>query len=521
MSFSSIIFYFFIALLLPIYFCVPSKMRWGVLLVSSIIFYASWGIEKIPFILASTLVAYIVSNSITNRYDALEERVKKQGDKEAGKKQSLSAKKINRSVLLIGIVWLIFFLLYVKIGKLYEEATEGAISIIVPLGISYYTFSLIGYMADCYWKKDRAEKNFFKLLLFAIYFPKILQGPISRHKNLASQLEEGHSYNYKNLCYGLQLMLWGYFKKLVIADRLAIFVNYVYGDYWHKSGSMLLVATIFGAFQLYCDFSGCMDMACGFSEIIGIKMESNFNHPFFSETASEFWRRWHITLGTWFKDYVYMPISTAPWMMKLMMRVKQKAGMGIAKNVGTIISLSIVWLLTGMWHGTGLNYIIWGVYWGTLIILELLLGPAFNRLNEKLHINTDSSEWKLFRRIRTFTLFVISRVLTIPGDFSISIDVLKKIFSKKFYPWELVDGTIYNMGLNRPNFIVVIVFLIILYFASRYQENKASPSAIRDWLSERQIVARWALLYLLFFGILIFGIYGPGYDASSFVYMKY
>ena len=499
----------------------PKRMRWGVLLVSSIVFYATWGIEKIPFILASTLVAWVVSNSITKRYDSCEERVKELEDKEEVKKKRQAAKGVNRSVLIVGIMWLVLFLLYVKIGKLYEQATEGSINIIVPLGISYYTFSLIGYLADCYWKKDRAEKNFFKLLLFAIYFPKILQGPISRHKDLSPQLMEGYGYDYKNLCYGLQLMLWGYFKKLVIADRLAIFVNTVYGDYWHKSGSMLLVATIFGAFQLYCDFSGCMDMACGFSEIIGIKLESNFNHPFFSETASEFWRRWHITLGTWFKDYVYMPVSIAPWMMKLMGRVKKRFGMSIAKNTSTVIALFIVWVLTGLWHGTGLNYVIWGVYWGILIILELLMGPLFNRVNEKLHIKTDSPEWMLFRRIKTFILFAISRVITIPGDFSVSVEVFKKIFSKKFYPWELVDGSIYNMGLNRPNFIAAIIFLLILYLASRYQEMKKSPSAVRDWLADRQIVARWVLLYMLLFGILIFGIYGPGYDASSFVYMKF
>lgn len=518
MSFTSLSFYIFSAIALFIYFHVEERLSWGVLLIFNIAFYVTWGIEKLPFIIASTFVAFISSNSITKRYDACEEDVKGIEDRDVIKKKRQHANYINRSVLLVSIGWLVLFLLYVKIGKIFEQATEGAIDIIVPLGISYYTFSLIGYIADCYWKKDTAEKNFFKLLLFAIYFPKILQGPISKHKNLAPQLIQGHSYNYKNLCYGLQLMLWGYFKKLVIADRLAIFVNTVYGDYWNKSGSMLLVASVFGAFQLYCDFSGCMDMACGFSEIIGIKLESNFNHPFFSETASEFWRRWHITLGTWFKDYVYMPISVAPGMMRLMGTVKKKFGMSVAKNVSTIISLSVVWILTGLWHGTGLNYVIWGLFWGLLIILELLLGTSFAKVNEMLHIRTSSPEWKLFRRVRTFILFVISRVLTIPSDFSVSIEVFKKIFSKKFYPLELVDGTIYNMGLNRPNFIAAMIFLIILYMVSRYQENIGS---VRDWLADRQIVARWALLYVLLFGILIFGIYGPGYDASSFVYMKY
>lgn len=518
MSFTSFFFYIFIAILLLIYFRVPDRIQWGVLLVASIVFYATWGLEKLPFILASTLVAWIVSNKIFSRYDKCEEQIREIEDKEIIKDKKQEAKRRNRFVLTIGIVLIVLLLMYVKVGKLFEETTEGDISIIVPLGISYYTFSLIGYMADCYWKKEKAETNFFKLLLFAIYFPKILQGPISKHKDLAPQLIKGHTYDYKNMCYGLQLMLWGYFKKLVIADRLAIFVNTVYGDYWHKSGSMLLVATIFGAFQLYCDFSGCMDIARGFSEIIGIKLESNFNHPFFSESAAEFWRRWHITLGVWFKDYVYMPITVSPGMMKLMGRVRKTFGMTTAKNVTTIISLSVVWILTGLWHGTGWNYVLWGVYWGILIIVSMLTSKFCIRVCNKLHINTDSREWHLFRKFRTFCLFVISRFLTIPADLSVTFEVFRKIFSIKFYPWELVDGTIYNMGLNRPNFIAAIIFMMILYLVSRYEERGGSG---RDWMAQRQIVARWALYYGLIFTILIFGIYGPGYDASDFVYMKF
>jgi D-alanyl-lipoteichoic acid acyltransferase DltB (MBOAT superfamily) len=303
----------------------------------------------------------------------------------------------------------------------------------------------------------------------------------------------------------------------MIADRLAIFVNSVYGSYETKSGSMLLVATIFGAFQLYCDFSGCMDMARGFSEIIGIDLEKNFNHPFFSESAAEFWRRWHITLGTWFKDYVYMPISVAPWMMKFMGKVKNRFGMSAAKNVSTVVSLSIVWILTGVWHGTGLNYVAWGVYWGLLIILGMLLTPTFGKVAEKLHINTDSNEWHFFRKIRTFFLFLISRVFTIPSNLEASMQVFHNMIFK-FDVWELVDGTVYKLGLDRPNFILAIITLILLYFVSRYEETNGK---VRDWIAERQIVLRWMILYGLMFSIIIFGIYGPGYDASKFVYMQY
>ncbi len=510
MNYTSLFFYLFACMSMLLYFLVW-KYQWIVLLVFSIVFYASWGVEKLPFVLVSAWIAWMSGSLIGLRY-----RKTNEGSKEL----KIQARCYARIVAGVAIAHLLALLLYVKAGSLLVRSLsfDGQVSIIVPVGISYYTFSLIGYVLDCYWRKEQYEKNYFKLLLFASYFPKVLQGPIVKYRDLAPQLLTEHRFDYKNLCYGLQLMLWGYFKKLVIADRLAIFVNTVYGDYHHKSGSMLLVATIFGAFQLYCDFSGCMDIAAGFSEIIGIKLDRNFNHPFFSESASEFWRRWHITLGVWFKDYVYMPISVAPWMMKLMGKVRKHFGMSVAKNVSTIIALSIVWLLTGLWHGTGLNYVVWGVYWGTLIILGMLLGPSLGKLCVKLHIDTDSKEWHLFRKFRTFCLFVISRFMTIPGDFKVTLEVWRKIFSIKFYPWELVDGTIFNMGLNRPNFVAAIIFLGVLYCVSRYEENGGSG---RDWIAQRQIVARWAIYYGLLFTILIFGIYGPGYNASDFVYMKF
>lgn len=510
MSFTSFFFYIFAVIAILLYFLIQKK-QWVFLLIISLAFFASWGIEKVPFVLASAWIAWIAGSLIGLKHNRIEVEQNE---------HKTMAMKYCRFVMLLAVALLLAMLSYVKVGTLLVKSLslDNKVSIIVPIGISYYTFSLIGYVLDCYWRKEQYEKNYFKLLLFACYFPKVLQGPIVKYRDLGPQLVAEHHFDYKNLCYGLQLMLWGYFKKLVIADRLAIFVNTVYGDYQHKSGSMLLVATIFGAFQLYCDFSGCMDIAAGFSEIIGIKLHRNFNHPFFSESAAEFWRRWHITLGVWFKDYVYMPICVAPWMIKLMGKVRKRFGMSAAKNVSTVIALSIVWLLTGLWHGTGLNYIVWGIYWGALIILSMLLGPWLGKVCNKLHIDIDSREWHLFRKVRTFCLFVISRFMTIPGDFGVTLQVWKKIFSIKFYPWELVDGTIYEMGLNRPNFIVAILFLVLLFLVSRYEEKNGSA---RDWIAKRQIVARWAIYYGMIFTILIFGIYGPGYNASDFVYMQF
>ena len=222
-------------------------------------------------------------------------------------------------------------------------------------------------------------------------------------------------------------------------------------------------------------------------------------------------------MGVWFKDYVYMPLSVAPWMMKLMQHVKKRFGMSIAKNVNTVIALSVVWILTGLWHGSGLNYVVWGGYWGILIIISVLFDSTSSKLVSILGINPDSKEWHLFRKVRTFFLFVIGRIITIPSDLSASLEVFRRIIFK-FKPWELVDGTVYKMGLNGPNLIVVFIFLFILYWVSSYEENGNSG---RDWIAEKQIVARWMIYYALLITIIIFGMYGPGYNANDFVYMKY
>ena len=197
-------------------------------------------------------------------------------------------------------------------------------------------------------------------------------------------------------------------QKIVIADRLSIFTGNVFEAWQKKSGSILLVATVFAAVELYCDFSGCMDIASGISEMFGIELEKNFRHPFFSRSAAEFWRRWHITLGTWFKDYVYMPIVVSPKLIKMVQAVKKKFGTRAGKSVMLIIPLSIVWILTGIWHGTGMAYVVWGVYWGLLIILSAVLEPEIKSLTKFLRINTETQSWKVFQMIRTFFLFCSS-----------------------------------------------------------------------------------------------------------------
>lgn len=525
MTFLSFSFFPLCLAVIFLYFLLPLRRRWLILLLASILFVATWGLEKLPFVFGSVLVAWAAARAMEKEYAALDQTLRSAPQMEKSEKRSLqaAAKKRCKYILWFASALILGILIYTKVAKfiigipmIASQLGSKAFSVIVPLGISYYTLSLVGYLADVYWRKDQAEPNFFKLLLFAVYFPKIVQGPISSHKKLAPQLEEGHTFDYDRFCYGLQLMVWGYFKKLVIADRLNLFVTEVFGSYEKYEGSVLLVAAIFGAFQLYCDFSGCMDIAGGLSQVLGIELEKNFDHPFFSRTAAEFWRRWHITLGTWFKDYVYMPLVISQPVMRLSVRIRKRFGKRAGKLTAQVIPLAVVWLLTGLWHGTGANYIVWGIFWGTIIILSTALEPEWKRLPALLHLDTKSKGYALFQQWRTFALFVITRIIVLPGNLAVSGEIFQKMITG-FGLWALVDGSLYQAGLDRPNFILAVLCIVLLGWVGKSQQQ----GSIREKISRMPLPVRWTIYYAAFFSVVIFGIYGAGYDASTFVYMQY
>lgn len=526
MTFLSGMFLVFVAGTIVAYFAVPLRVRWMVLLAASIVFYVSSGIIKLPFLLAATLAAYGAARWMEQVYAVQDNWIRENApDAAEKKKRIIQGKKKCRRILAAALVFIIGILVYCKagarligaFGRIFAGGDFEWGHVIVPLGISYYTFSTVGYLADVYWRKDKAEKNFLKFLLFVCWFPHILQGPIARHKKLAAQLNEGHPFDYQRLCYGLQLALWGYFKKMVIADRLVIFVNTVFDNYMDYSGIIFIIAAMFSSIQLYCDFSGCMDIAAGISQIFGVELEKNFDHPFFSRSAAEFWRRWHITLGAWFKDYVYMPLVISPKVINLAKNIKKVFGNRAGKAAMSIIPLGCVWILTGLWHGTGYNYIAWGIYWGTIIILSSVFAPEIRRFTAFLRINTETQSWRAVQMVRTFLLFSFGRLITVPGHLRTTWDILKKIVAKHDI-WTLVDGSVYKYGLDRQDFLLVAVSLLILWCVSRQQEKNES---VRDKIAGYNSVIRWGIYYIAVFAIVIFGIYGAGYDSSAFLYMNY
>lgn len=519
---------FFLVSVLAFFIC-PIKRRWLVLLGASIYFYIVAGAPQfLPFILTESAVIWFCARQIGLLYEEQEKELAVgKLDRSTKKEIKETYRKRAKRFLLLALFLCIGFLCVTKFTRYavrYLNLIAAAINgerpfhaqwLLVPLGISYYTFSTAGYLLDVYWKRYTYEKNFFRFLLYAIYFPHIVQGPISRYNLLGQELKKELRFNGKQVLFGLELMLWGYFKKLVIADRLKVFTDAVFNGQPH-SGSVFLVAMVLDVFQIYTDFSGYTDIVRGISQVFGVELEQNFNHPFFSKTVPEFWRRWHMTLGGWFKDYVYYPCTISGPVKRLSKKVKKAYSERTARFLVIVIPVFTTWILTGLWHGTGKTYLCWGLYYGTLISISVAFAPEFRKITEALHIRTDCFSWRLFQMVRTFCCFMGGRILTVPNGLRRTLSVIRSILTD-LQPWQLVDDSLYTFGLSRKEFWLIAVCLILLWAVSMMQER----FCIREMLSKQNIVFQWGIIYLAIFAILIFGAYGLGYDAAAFLYERY
>ena len=376
MAFHSFEFLFFLGAVLIVYYILPGVCRRWVLLGANLLFYLYVGWEKLIFFVVTSLIVYCCSVFMGKQYEKMQEKIRTEEIK--GKEKSLlqtKYKKICKKPLIASVMVILGVLIYCKytnmlidfinqVCDLAQGSQINAVKVIVPLGISYYTFSSVGYLLDIYWRKKKYEKNYIDFFVSMSFFPQMVQGPIARYPKVIEQVKQLKGFEYQRFCMALQLMLWGYFKKMVIADRMSVFVNQIFGHIGYYRGLVFVVALAGSAVQLYADFSGCMDIVEGVAELFGITLDKNFDLPFSSQSTAEFWRRWHITLGAWFKDYVFFPMSTSSLNIKISRFFKNKFGTRAGKTVTSIIPLIVVWLLTGIWHGTGMNYVVWGCYYG-------------------------------------------------------------------------------------------------------------------------------------------------------------
>lgn len=529
MGFVSLYFLGFLAVLFPVYFLVKKNYRWIVLLVASVIFYALCSWKSIFFITFTTLIVYFVGKWITNNKEKEKKffEENKEISPELKKNLKKKNKKSRKRMLALGIISIVLVLAVMKyldflIGNLnsiinwFDTSVKlKRVNLFLPLGISFYTFSAIGYMADVYWGKYEGEKNFFKLALFMIFFPKVIQGPITRYNEISQALFEGHDFDYENFTDGLKRMLYGYFKKVVIADCLVVFTSYAFANPTSLSGYEALIAVFCYFIYDYCDFSGYMDIACGVSSCLGVKLPENFNHPYFSTRIDEYWRRWHMTLGSWFKDYVFYPLSISKFSLAIG-RKSKKIFKKYANKIPGIFGLIVVWLLTGLWHGASWNYILWGLYFGAIIIFSVIFDPIFDALYAKLKINKDAWWLKVFRHIRTLVLLAFGKVLFETNSLQATFTFFGKMFDGRDY-FSLITLTSY---IGKPSLIAALCCSLVVLAVDIIQEIHPETTFLQK-MKKTKIPVQWTAYLILLICVIWLGYYGGGLPKFEFGYMRF
>lgn len=531
MSLFSLKFIINVCVLCVIYFVIPKRFQWLLLLIFSYIFYLCADLKAVLYILCttiSTFAAGVVLERLDKDVKKILEGVQDKEEKKKISRNSLRKKRFVVTVVVllnIGILFVIkytnFFIQNVNIlfQNFHINNHFEYFDIILPLGISFYTFQSIGYVLDVYHGKIQANKNIFKYALFISYFPQIIQGPIGRYNDLYEQFFEKHSFQYQQFKSGALRMLWGYFLKMVIADRAALLVNEVFNNYLEMGykGFTVFIGAFFYGVQIYADFSGGMDIVCGLSEIFGIRLSENFRNPFMAKSVSEYWQRWHITLGTWMRDYLFYPLALSKGFNKIGKKAKKILGNSIGKLIPSCLASFIIFLLIGIWHGASWKYIIYGMYHATLVSTASLLEPLYCKLRKVFLINEKSFAWRTFQTLRTVFLVTIGRYFSRALSARWAFGMLNATFSV-FNPWVFWDNSLYQIGLNTRNFWLLVFLTIFMFIIDSMKEHGI---VIRKEIAKQHIVFRWMIYYAAIFAILIFGIYGTEYNAASFIYQGF
>lgn len=388
---------------------------------------------------------------------------------------------------------------------------------ILPIGISFYTLQALSYVIDVYRDTIKADKNIIRLALFVSFFPGIMEGPIARYNETAYSLYEGVSLTYHNITFGLQRILYGLMKKMVIADRLDIVVKTIFTNYSLYDGGLIFLGAIFYTIELYMDFSGVMDIVIGSAEIFGITYPENFKQPFFAKNISEFWTRWHITLGRWFKDYIFYPLSLSKSLKKLTIMGRKYLGNHFGPLLSGTIALFCVWLCNGLWHGAAWTYIFFGMYHFIFIVIENILEPLIIKITTKLHINREGKIYVFLCILKTMIIVIFGEMFFRATTLSAGFKMFYKIFTD-FSLASIKNGFIYTLGLVKADYIIVILVLVLIFFISILKEKKVQ---VRERIASMPIIIRWSIYYALIFLIIIFGAYGVGYAPVDPLYVNF
>ncbi len=487
MQICSLYFLIFLAVVALVNYILPQRIRPYWLLIASFAFYASYDAMYLIVILVGIMISYYSARLIESKPEN------------------------GKSVLAITVVVLVASLIYFKytgmigttIRNIQELATGSSEfkleSIIVPLGISYYLLQMIGYVIDVYHKKIETSKSLVNYALFVSFFPTVVSGPIERAGNMIPQYEKLPGFDEGNVRRGLLQIIWGFFLKMIVADRIGVLVSTVNANPSAYSGSVVFVIVLMYSLQIYTDFGGYSNIAIGSARILGINVMDNFESPFLSTSVAELWRRWHISLSTWFRDYVYIPL-----------------GGNRKGKTRKYINILITFLISGLWHGAAWTYAIWGLINGIFQVIGMILMPVRNKLVEILRIDREAFSHRLLKTVVTFFLFSFAVIFFGKDTFAQAIIIIKNMW--KFTPWVFTDGTFYTLGLDRPNFNLMIVGLVIMVIADIFKYKGCDIPGV---ISRQSLWIRWCIYIGALVLISVCGVWGHGYDATSFIYVQF
>ena len=529
MSIISIHFLLFALVLFILYYLLPKRFQWILLLIFSLAFYALSGLSRLPYILitATTVwgAACLIQRNTGRQKDYLAQH---KADLSKEQKSAYKAKQKSRRkrilvltlVLNFGILCAFKYVHFLlaqadHVVRLFGGEVKDTVDWIIPLGISFYTFQSVGYLLDVFWGKCEAQRNWCKVLLFTSFFPQITQGPISAYGDLSKELFAGHELDYRGFSWGAQRMMWGFFKKMVVANILSSYVGRVFQDFPTYTGVAAFMGALCYSAQIYADFSGYMDIMCGFCQMLGIKLTENFERPYFSKSIAEYWRRWHMSLGVWFKNYVYYPIAISKWNQKLGKNAKAKLGKAFGNYLPATVALVVTWLATGLWHGASWGYIAWGGLNGLFIIVSMWMEKPFERWKKALRINENAWLWRAFQTRRTFLLVTFIKVLPEVNGLRNGLRLWKRIFTEHSIPHRGVE--LLPFLDNYPNFFAVVFGILLMFFVSMIQRKRP----FRAWLEQKTVYpVRMLIFVILFFAIIYFGVPASG-GIGGFMYAQF
>ena len=519
----------FLPAVVIVYSLVPQRVRWVVLLCASYVFFWLISSKLIVFILLSTLSVYGTGRWLASVIAARDAEVKAA---ERSERKAIKARYLRklRGIAALGIGFNFALLIALKYLVFFAEVASSLLalcgvtvsaavpSIGVPIGISFYTMMAASYLFDIYRGTITADKHLGRVALFLAFFPDIMEGPMCRYDQIAADLYAGAPVRKDDLYAGSVRILFGVAKKMIVADRLNLFVKPVFADYSNYDGGVIALAAIFYTIQLYCDFSGAMDVVIGSAKIFGVKLPENFNHPFFSRTASEFWQRWHITLGAWLRDYVFYPVSLSAPVKSLTKAARARLGGRAGSLLVGAIPLFCVWIINGLWHGAGSQYIFFGMYYFVLILLGGFIDPLGQKIAETFGYSRTSKPYIAFQLVRTLIVIFVGELFFRAEGLDAGLAMFSQM-TMDFTLDSFTNGTVLSIGMDACDYLAVAVSVVVLLVIALIEEFRGVR--ISEWLCSRNLALRWVALYVLIVLIVVFGSYGVGTAPLDPIYAQF